>query len=480
MKIIICFILCVTISFSAFSQNIPEKYEDLKWAFYNANINMFLSTGIGAFAKGGINEEYVNNNLRVDHHAFHNYEGFFIEAYSVVNFDHPANKPHYKMKFGNGSEATFIESIHYLADKYEKYYDSPKLQKFFSSQEKDSLKKTFQLLDSKRIMFHDYWYYDTDSQRLVSILQGVGLIGKEEKGNDYVAWVDMRYIEESVFKRIKVLTPEGDKVSFFDYLKNRPFVYEYIESGYSRYFDQTKYDLYNTELNCAFELFNIENQFKKDLPKLKIKKGKPAKSKLLKGYLVDGRMNGLWAVKYSNGKPRAEFVFNNGIVEGLYKLYYDNGDLAQEGRLLNGKKDGTVIDYFKGGAIMSKKSFERGVCHGVHEQFYNDGKTHSKYSFIYGVLNGKFIEYNADGSEKLNGAFKDDVIIGDWRFNLEFTEFLCDFINEELQNQWPVKGAEKDCMKDCVASFTYKYTHSYEKHCQRGLCMNTHRIGNVE
>ncbi|MGB0402616.1 MAG: toxin-antitoxin system YwqK family antitoxin [Salibacteraceae bacterium] len=480
MKIFICFVLSVTISLAAFSQNIPKKYDDINWTFYNANINMFLSTGIGAFAKGGINEEYVNNNLSVNHHAFHNYNGFYMEAYSIVNFDHPANKPHFNMKFGNGSEATFAESIHYLADKYAQLYAGPKLQRFFSDVETDSIKKTFKLIESKRIMFHDYWYYDTDSQRLVPIIRGIGLIAKEEKGNNYVAWIDMRYFDEAVLKRIMVITPAGKKIPFDQYLQNRPFIYENVESGYSKYPDQARYDIYNTELNCAFELANMENQFKNDLPKMKIKKGKLAKSKLLKGEILAGEMNGLWTLKYSNGKLRAQFNFSKGKAVGNFKLYYDNGDLAQEGQLVEGKKDGVITDYFKGGAIMSKKSFDLGLCHGDHELFFNDGKPHSKFSFVYGVLTGNFIQYNEDGSEKLNGAFKNDVIIGEWKFNLPFNEFLCDFIDEEIQNQWPIIGAEKDCMKDCVASFEYKYVHTYEKHCQRGLCLNSHRIGDVK
>ncbi|MBD81254.1 MAG: hypothetical protein CL840_20220 [Crocinitomicaceae bacterium] len=461
-------------------QSIDVYFQDIQWAHYNANINIFLSDGIGSAIKGGIDPGYVDSKIGISDYAFHNINGMLIEAISVVDFNRAANENHYVLKFANGQSATFPEVIMYLADNYANYFSGPDLTRPFLPEEMVKIKDSCKLKESKRVVLQEYWYYDIRDNKMKPYIRGMGIIDNVEKSNTPVVWVDMRYFEANVLKRINVTEENGESQNLIEYMINRPFVMEDIKWGYSRYFDQTQYDAYNNEVDVYFDLLSLNNQFVLEHASIKVKKGKPLKTKELKGLLVDGELSGKWTLNYSNGKPRAEFLFENGIAQGEYKLYTISGELKEKGKLSKGKKDGEITAYFPGGSKKSVKRYKNGVLNGKQELYYTNGSVHSKFSYLNGFVEGAFVSYNPDGSSKLKGTFKKGVIVEDWYYNIEIDDLMCGYLNDELPHLGEVEGIESNCMEDCTATFHYRFNAKEDINCFNGICIIPERMGNIK
>ena len=53
------------------AQDIDKYFQDIQWAHYNANINMFLGDGIGSAIKGGVDADYVDEKIGIQDFPFH-------------------------------------------------------------------------------------------------------------------------------------------------------------------------------------------------------------------------------------------------------------------------------------------------------------------------------------------------------------------------------------------------------------------------
>jgi len=94
-----------------------------------------------------------------------------------------------------------------------------------------------------------------------------------------------------------------------------------------------------------------------------------------KGYLTNGREDGIWTWWYENGQKSKEIDYFDGkTLDVLYKKWDDNGQ-KEEGTLKDRKLDGFVTEWYENG---QKK----------YETIYKDGKLISKK------------EWNEDGSAK--------------------------------------------------------------------------------
>ena len=97
--------------------------------------------------------------------------------------------------------------------------------------------------------------------------------------------------------------------------------------------------------------------------------------KKIKGYLTDGKEDGIWTWWFENGQKSKEIDYFYGkTLDALYKRWYENGQ-KEEGTLKDGKLDGFVTEWYENG---QKK----------YETIYKDGKLISKK------------EWNEDGSLK--------------------------------------------------------------------------------
>ena len=468
------------LSFGTKAQNIDKYFQDIQWAHYNGNINTFLQDGIGSALKGDVDPFYVDDKLGIKDYALHSIEGMLIETISVVNFEREANKSQFRLKFANGQEANFPEVIMYFADNYSNYYTGPDFNRPYLPHEILKVKDSCNLKESKRIILQEYWYFDVRDQKMKPFIRGMGIIDNAEKSNKQVVWIDMRYFDQAVFDRVNVVDEHGKTQNFSEYLTNRPFVLEDVEYGYSRFYDQVTYDTYNNEIDVYFELFSLKNQFDLSLPTLKIKKGKPVKTKFFKGELSDGQFNGKWQLRSDNGNLRAEFSFEKGTAQGEYSLYDSKGKLKEKGLLNNGLKHGEQFLYFSSGEKKGTKNYLNGKLEGSQILYFENGDTHSTFSYKNGYTHGDYISYNMDGSFKLKGEFKKGVIVGSWNFNLEVNSLMCGYLVDEMPQMGEIIGLNPKCMEDCMATFTYLFEEKEDINCFNGVCIMPKRIGDIE
>ena len=462
------------------AQDIDKYFQDIQWAHYNANINMFLGDGIGSAIKGGVDADYVDEKIGIQDFPFHSIEGMLIETFSVVDFNREANKGHYRLKFANEQSATFPEVIMYLADNYSNYYTAPDLVRPYLPDEFDKIRDSCNLKDSKRVILQEYWYYDIRDNTMKSFLRGMGIIDNAQEKNEQVVWVDMRYFNEEVLNRVNIVMENGSTQNFVEYMNNRPFVMEGIKWGYSRFFDQSKYDEYNTEINVYFELLMLENQIILDKPNLKMKKGKPVKSKYFTGLFKDEKFEGEWRFNYENGKIRGEFNFENGEAKGKYSLYDLKGNIKETGNLIGNKKVGENTIYFESGNKKGSKNYTDGKLHGSQILYFDNESKHSTFSYQNGYTHGRYNGYNFDGSEKIKGEFKNGVIVGEWNYNLPINSLMCGYLVDEIPAMGEITGLDPTCMEDCMATFKYIFEEKEDINCFNGVCILPKRLGDIK
>ncbi len=91
--------------------------------------------------------------------------------------------------------------------------------------------------------------------------------------------------------------------------------------------------------------------------------------KIMTGYLINGKKNGIWKIWYGKGQIYAVGSFNNNKLDGKW-LYFDkNGRLEKSEFFINGLKFGRAYEY------------------------YNDGRIATIINFVNDTLNGSFISY---------------------------------------------------------------------------------------
>ncbi len=176
-----------------------------------------------------------------------------------------------------------------------------------------------------------------------------------------------------------------------------------------------------------------------------------------------GRKQGKWARKYSNGnfayqvtfiddKPIGEFkrFFSNGEVKAI--LIYDNksefatakifnkdGSLAAEGNYFGTKRDSLWIfykneiiiaeenytlgikngisrSYYGKNRIAEERHWVNGVEHGVWRQFYLSGGKKLESKIIQGERTGPYYLYYENGRFELLGHYKADLMHGTWKY----------------------------------------------------------------
>ena len=387
------------------AQEIEEYFVDKQWAFFNSTVNNHLSEDVASALKTGIDMDYVDSRLSTKSYVFHNFNGFLIETYSQINFEKEVNEPLYNLKFESGEDANLAEVILYLGEKYGINYTSPEITTPILAYLLDSVLELHDLKNSKRISLQEYWYYDLRANKMVSYLRGAGVYSNTESSNKPVLWIDLRYFEHSVFDRIRIVKNNDSVQSFSSFLKERPFKMEEVKQGYCRFYDQSKYDGFNNEIDIYFEYYSFFNDFDLYFSEFKLKKNKPAKHKLFSGLLVDKKPVGKWIYKYDNGKKRADFTFDENGLNGPYHLYDNLGNLKESGDLIDGKKNGPITAYYTDGKQRSIKNYAAGTPIKTHTLYYSNGNTHSEYSFRNGLVDGVFTEFNTDNSIRMKGRF---------------------------------------------------------------------------
>jgi antitoxin component YwqK of YwqJK toxin-antitoxin module len=160
---------------------------------------------------------------------------------------------------------------------------------------------------------------------------------------------------------------------------------------------------------------------------------------------LEGKKNGYWVRKDTNGKKIYEGRFTHDIPCGEFRYYYPEGGLKAVSFLSDGGKRSRTTTYYRNGrkmaegvyldekkdsiwkfyseydnVIVSEESYKNGKKEGISKTFYVDGLIAEKMTWKDGVRSGPWEQYYTDGNFKLQCAFLVDMKNGPlktWHIN---------------------------------------------------------------
>lgn len=459
-------------------QKIGEELEDIVWAHNNANINAFFGAGAPSVLLGGLNNEYVYDKLELNSSVFHDYQTFFIEANSELDFRTTHNQKHYSYLFESGDSANFAQVMMYYGKKNRAFSRDMVSRIPIFYDQIDSISDRHNLQNASRFILNEYWFFNKNEARMDSYIRWIGVYSETEKIDTPIVWIDLTFFDQSIFDRVRIKKEDGSVLTFTNFLKNKPTYQTDFNWQYSRCYNQKRYDVFNNELDANFELNVFKHTLKAQMQTKQPKEGKPFKTKQLFGKLVNGLPEGKWLVKGKKGKLRAEFTFVNGLATGGYKLFYSSGEIKETGTFLNNRKNGLVTNYYSNGSTKSTKNYENGFPAQTHKTFFENGKPHSVVPFNSGVPFGEYVEYNTNGTKKVSGRFYKGYIVGEWKYNLALNGMMCGFLEDEIPYVLDYHRIDPDCVKDCTISFSYMFHH--QKPCSTEVCIDPELISDFK
>jgi antitoxin component YwqK of YwqJK toxin-antitoxin module len=177
-----------------------------------------------------------------------------------------------------------------------------------------------------------------------------------------------------------------------------------------------------------------------------------------------GRKQGRWITRYSNGNIRYEGTFKDNQPVGEFKRYYENSTLSSilvyrnngndadallfypngyisaygkyinrlkegkwqffsssaEGYLINEEmyhknlRNGISLKFYTDSTIAEKVNYINDRKEGEWLQYYASGKVFIKSNYTNGLLNGKFEVWFEDGKPEITGIYKNNFREGKW------------------------------------------------------------------
>ncbi|UTW61094.1 toxin-antitoxin system YwqK family antitoxin [bacterium SCSIO 12741] len=462
------------IAFQGQSQLLEKQYEDELWAYYNNGLNSFLWSGIGGALKVGIDEYYVDDALRFNDAVFHDARSYNVETFSVIDFDDPINQSKYELIFEAGDTVNLMEALLYLGDNYGAYYKDHRRIRALTLNERDSIKDTCDLLNSRKMVLYEWWYMDTTNYQLRSFIRSYGIYDANDPKADRPAiWVDIVTMDPKLINRFQVKKGDGF-VSIDKWLRSWDLERSEVLVMPSGYPDIRINDPFHNEMDAPIYRTLIEMRGQ-NLP---VKKNR-VKSKLVNGSYKNGERNGTWTYS-KKGKVLAEFSYSKGIPDGSYSLYFEDGSLREKGTFKKGVKEGVCKAYYPDGNLKSERNFKNGKQNEKQSQYYTTGQLHSTWFVENGRPHGVYNQYNEDGTSRLKGRFLNGMIASEWTYQMYLEEVLCGFLQDDFMNGEVYKQVEQGAMDDCRADFVIRFVHDKSQGCYKGLCILPEPIGRIK
>ena len=138
-----------------------------------------------------------------------------------------------------------------------------------------------------------------------------------------------------------------------------------------------------------------------------------------KGYLKNGREDGVWTTWYENGQKSSEGNYKDGEYDGLHNTWYENGQKSFEGNYEDGVYDGLHTVWYEDGQKKWELTYDNGKEDGL-VTFWgkNDEKEYKGKYFISdrdndpSLLNGSYFSF--DDGELIHSRFKNGTEDGVW------------------------------------------------------------------
>lgn len=116
-----------------------------------------------------------------------------------------------------------------------------------------------------------------------------------------------------------------------------------------------------------------------------------------------------------NGKKSSEGLYVKEHRNGEWQFFRPNGKIASREFYKNGQLDGISTTYYESGEIFEEMQYVNGIPSGFWKQFYKNGKKQLETTFLNGNLNGTYKCWNDGGTITLDGRFNNGVKVGNWK-----------------------------------------------------------------
>jgi len=135
----------------------------------------------------------------------------------------------------------------------------------------------------------------------------------------------------------------------------------------------------------------------------------------------------------------------NGKYEGQKKTgewkYMDNSKVVSTENYSNGLKNGTSKRFYKTGELLEESNWQNDKLHGIYRSFFQDGKPFLECLYSGGKKNGSFITWFSNGFMELDAQFTNDLRDKDWKYFDETAKLryilkfeLGKLVNQEVQD----------------------------------------------
>ena len=104
-----------------------------------------------------------------------------------------------------------------------------------------------------------------------------------------------------------------------------------------------------------------------------------------------------------------EYYVLNGKKNGEFILRYRNNNVQMKGKIINNKNEGTWNYYYPDGVLESTGNFKNDLPDGIWKWFFGEGTLKETGKFVAGKREGKWLSYNSDGSLYISREFKENI-----------------------------------------------------------------------
>jgi len=150
---------------------------------------------------------------------------------------------------------------------------------------------------------------------------------------------------------------------------------------------------------------------------------------------------------HPNGKPMALITFTEGSELSDAQLFDERGKLIAKGKYagqkktgewtylldtkvvstenyLNGQKNGICKRYYQTGELLEESNWQNDKLHGIYRSSFQDGKPFMECKYAEGKRNGVFKTWFPNGVLELDAFYTNDVRDKEWRYFDEAAKLL--------------------------------------------------------
>ena len=135
-----------------------------------------------------------------------------------------------------------------------------------------------------------------------------------------------------------------------------------------------------------------------------------------KGYLVNGKPEGIWKSYHMSGVKRSVGKWKNGKLDSTWIFFDHTGDTSKIINYLQGKKNGFVYTYYTGSDngknnLQSKELYLQDKRNGKAYHYYRNGKIKKIIPFTHDVKNGLALSFDSDSNIISMTRYRNNEII---------------------------------------------------------------------